>query len=64
MSLGNQIPIIVRLRSAVSLDGIEFCVDNIEKQDEILNLKISHICVASLQKGPHVAIYQSRENRS
>ena len=22
------------------------------------------ICVASLQKGPHVAIYQSRENRS
>ena len=21
-------------------------------------------CVASLQKGPHVAIYQSRENRS
>ena len=23
-----------------------------------------HICVASLQKGPHVAIYQSRENRS
>ena len=23
-----------------------------------------HICVAFLQKGPHVAIYQSRENRS
>ena len=23
-----------------------------------------NICVASLQKGPHVAIYQSRENRS
>ena len=23
-----------------------------------------HICVASLQKGPHVAIYQSRENSS
>ena len=25
---------------------------------------IEDICVASLQKGPHVAIYQSRENRS
>ena len=23
-----------------------------------------YICVVSLQKGPHVAIYQSRENRS
>ena len=25
---------------------------------------VDHICVASLQKGPHVAIYQSLENKS
>ena len=28
------------------------------------SLNIKYICVASLQKGPHVAVYQSRENRS
>ena len=27
-------------------------------------LKFNDICVAFLQKGPHVALYQSRENRS
>ena len=29
-----------------------------------MNNDNEYICVASLQKGPHVAIYQRRENRS
>ena len=33
-------------------------------QGSILGPLLFLICVASLQKGPHVAIYQSRENRS
>ena len=30
----------------------------------LICIMLPYICVASLQKGPHVAIYQSRENRS